>query len=245
MSSLTNLSNAAALFGTSSTSLYDQLSELSLIRSGAYKTALKAYYNKTNSEDSSSDSTSSTSKTNEAVADRITSTAENLQSAADKLAKTGSDSLFAEKDYTTKDADGKEITNHGVDRDSILKVAKEVVSNYNSFVSAASDSSSTSVLNQTLHLTSQVKGYAKSFAAAGITIGSDNKLSIDEDSFKTADLGTLKSLFQGNGSAFQQIASKASMINITSNSDANIKKLYNSTGNYSDLSTGNLLDSIL
>ena len=243
---MTNLNNVSSLFGSTSTSLYDQLSELASIKSGAYKTALKAYYKKVNSDDSSSDSkaTNNAKKTNDAIADRIKSNAESLQSAADKLNVKGSSDLFSEKDYTTKDEDGNEITKHGVDRDAILKVAKDVVSNYNSFVDSASDSTSKSVLNQTLNLTNQVKSYAKTFANAGITIGKDNKLSIDEDSFKNADLGTIKGLFQGNGSSFQQIASKASMINITSNSEANLKKLYTSTGDYSELSTGNLLDSL-
>lgn len=243
---MTNLNNVSALFGSTGTSLYDQLGELASIKSGAYKTALKAYYKKVKTEDNSTDSSTNTSnkKTNDAIANRIKSSAESLQSAADKLSVTGNSSLFAEKDYTVKDEDGKEVTKHGVDREAILKVAKDVVSNYNSFIDSASDSTSKSVLNQTLHLTNQVKGYAKTFANAGIIIGKDNKLSIDEDSFKNADLGTLKGLFQGNGSAFQQVASKASMINITSNSEANLKKLYTSTGDYSELSTGSLLDSI-
>ena len=76
---------------------------------------------------------------------------------------------------TIKDEDGKEVTTKGVDMDSIYKLAKNFVDSYNSFIDNASESNSKSVLNQTLHLTTQVKGYAKTFGAAGITIGKDNK----------------------------------------------------------------------
>ncbi len=242
---MSNYNGIQALFGTSSTSLYDSLGQYASIQKGAYKTALKAYYSKESTSKSASSSDSKgTNKTEEQVANLIKSDAACLAKAGEKLNASGDKSLFVEKDYKTKDENGNETTVHGYDMDSIYKAVSDFVKNYNSFIEDASDSDSKSVLNQTLHLTNQVKTYAQTFGKAGITIGKDNKLSIDEDTFKKADIGTLKGLFTGNSSAAVQIATKASMIDSTAASEINVKKMYNNTGSYNDLSTGSIMDSL-
>lgn len=237
---MADFNNVSSLFGNSSNSLYDSLGQLSSIKSGAYKTVLKAYYKKT-SDNSDSEEVKKAKKTEENIANRLTSDAGNLSEAAKKL---NDKKLFEEKEIVSKDEDGKEVTTKGVDMDSIYKLAKNFVDSYNSFIDNASESNSKSVLNQTLHLTTQVKGYAKTFGAAGITIGKDNKLEIDEEDFKKASVGTIKGLMLGNASSFQQISSRASMIDITATSEVDKKKNYTKTGDYSELTTGSIIDSL-
>lgn len=68
----------------------------------------------------------------------------------------------------------------------------------------------------------------------GISIGTDNKLSIDEDEFKKSEMVTAKSLFSGVGSYGKNIQADASMI--YGSAVADIAKLsgstYGSTGAY-------------
>jgi hypothetical protein len=72
-----------------------------------------------------------------------------------------------------------------------------------------------------------------------VTIGTDGKLSVDEETFKKADMTVAKSLFNSTGSYAYQIGTKASMINsavVTQSSGS----AYTSTG---ALSTSSLINS--
>jgi hypothetical protein len=67
----------------------------------------------------------------------------------------------------------------------------------------------------------------------GITIGSDNKLSVDEETFKAADMSTVKSLMTGTGSYASNIGTKASLINMYAQQDAaKASGLYTQSGTY-------------
>lgn len=48
---------------------------------------------------------------------------------------------------------------------------------------------------------------------AGITIGSDNKLTVDEETFKKADMSTIKTLFHDSNSLAYNVSARASQIN--------------------------------
>lgn len=89
------------------------------------------------------------------------------------------------------------------------------------------------------------KTYEKLLGKVGITIGSNNKLSVDEKAFKAADMSTVKTLFNGNSSFAYSTSSRASMINFSAASEANKTKTYTNTGKYnSDYTTGSMMDSI-
>ena len=89
--------------------------------------------------------------------------------------------------------------------------------------------------------------YAVQLEKAGISINKeDNTLSIDEKTFKAAEVDDLKKLFNGNASFTYKVASKASMVGVTAESEANTMKNYTSNGTYDQaLSSGNLLDSLI
>ena len=65
--------------------------------------------------------------------------------------------------------------------------------------------------------------------SVGITIGSDNKLKVDEDTFKKADMTSVKSLFKGQGSFATSTSGKAA--SIYSSAVSQISKL-NTTNTY-------------
>ena len=52
----------------------------------------------------------------------------------------------------------------------------------------------------------------KSLSKAGITVGTDGKMTVDEEAFKKADMETVKDIFGSNGYFGQSVASSAQRI---------------------------------
>ena len=64
----------------------------------------------------------------------------------------------------------------------------------------------------------------------GITVGSGNKLELDEEKLKTADISTLKTLFTGYNSFADKIMTKGNAIAMAA---ANAGGTYTNKGSYS------------
>ena len=249
-----NLWNSGFLFNggasSSSNGIYSLLSEYNNIRSGAYYKAVKAYYAKQSGTDTKTDtknSTGTTSKKTEAeqAYSGVQSSAKALISSADKLIATGKNSLFELKDIETKDENGQEITKKGYDTDAIYNAVKGFVDNYNTLMSAASSSGSSTIQNQATSMANNTKAYEKLLSKVGITIGANHKLSIDQATFKAADMTTVKTLFNGNASFAYSASSKASLISFSANSEANKKSMYTNNGTYNNAySSGSFMNSI-
>lgn len=229
---------------------YSWISEYSNIKNGTYYKVLKAYYAK---QQKTSDDSTTTNKTRaekvseqEKTLDQIQVDAKSLTAAAETLTAKGSLSIFNQKDVTKTAEDGTQTTVKGYDTDAIYKAVKSFADSYNKLLDSASSSSTTSVLNQTLHLTNMTKSYERLLGNVGVTIGENNKLSVDADKLKSADMTTVKTLFNGNASYANSVATKASMINASAKSAADQSSLYTGKGTYDKAySTGNLLNSIL
>ena len=87
--------------------------------------------------------------------------------------------------------------------------------------------------------------YSKTLEKVGITIGEDNKLSIDEDKFKSADVSRIKSLFNDSPSFAKSIASQASFVDYAANRESLKANTYNKTGAYSNnYSMGDIFNSM-
>ena len=249
-----NLWNSGFLFNggasSSSNGIYSLLSEYNNIRSGAYYKVVKAYYAKQSGTDTKTDtknSTGTTSKKTEAeqAYSGVQSSAKALISSADKLIATGKNSLFELKDIETKDENGQEITKKGYDTDAIYNAVKGFVDNYNTLMSAASSSGSSTIQNQATSMANNTKAYEKLLSKVGITIGVNHKLSIDQATFKAADMTTVKTLFNGNASFAYSASSKASLISFSANSEANKKSMYTNNGTYNNAySSGSFMNSI-
>ena len=249
-----NLWHSGFLFNggasSSSNGIYSLLSEYNNIRSGAYYKVVKAYYAKQSGTDTKTDtknSTGTTSKKTEAeqAYSGVQSSAKALISSADKLIATGKNSLFELKDIETKDENGQEITKKGYDTDAIYNAVKGFVDNYNTLMSAASSSGSSTIQNQATSMANNTKAYEKLLSKVGITIGANHKLSIDQATFKAADMTTVKTLFNGNASFAYSASSKASLISFSANSEANKKSMYTNNGTYNNAySSGSFMNSI-
>lgn len=202
-------STSSSSSGTSQSSI--NLSDYASIKNGSYYQLLKAYYAKKSASESSSSSSSSGDSASTLAA--VQTDSDSLKDSADKLIKTGTDSLFNKKNVTTTNSDGTTSTTYGHDMNAIYKGVKSFVDDYNSMLDSGSNSSNKNVLSQTLNMTNTTKAYSSLLSAVGITVGSDNKLSIDKDAFKAANISSIKSLFNGNSSYAYSISAKSSQIN--------------------------------
>ena len=210
------------------------------IQKGTYKKLLKAYYatQKDTTEDSQTKSetlsnVSSTNATSDTTLTSVKSSADELVSSAKSLLETGSKSLFKEKEITTNDETTKDTTTTiDYDKDAIVKAVKEFASDYNSLLESTSESTNTTVLQRTISVVNNTKFYKNSLADIGVTIGTDNKLTVDEETLKNADVDSVKNLFHGISSFASTTSSKASLISSAAKRAATTTGTYNTTGNY-------------
>ncbi len=251
-SSLSTNSNnvTSSIFGGTSGSSFS-LSDYALIKSGSYGKLMKAYYSQSDESSSKNSAVSklvSGSSTDQATTiTALKSSSEKLSKAAQELTATGKDSLFVEKDITTKDENGVESTTKGYDKDTIYKKVSEFVDSYNSVLSAAGKSDNSKVLSTGANMTTMTAANEDMLAKVGITIGDDNKLSIDEKAFKEADMSSVKTMFNGVTSFAYDVQTKASFINMYAKEDAaKTSGIYaqNALYNNSYSSSGYLFDSL-
>ena len=234
----TNSGGVAWLFGGETSNI---LGDYSMIKSGTYKKLLNSYYATIKDEDSgsSSGSTSSTAK-NDGVSlkDQVADTnaaLSTVRKGAESLNKSASE-LTDSKLYeaTGVDENGKDT----YDRDGIEKAVKSFVSNYNSYITDAGNVNNQSILSKTASMTERAKLSKQTLSDAGITINSDNTLSVDADKLKNASMSTLKSLFTGNGSfgtSIQQMSKSANQIASSAMYTSNKVTSYSNRGSYSVL----------
>lgn len=230
-------SDSSSSMDTTSTILRDYAS----IKNGSYKKLLKAYYDKQGSDWSSiamsSDSTSTIARIQNASIDLI--------NAADKLTAKGSKSLFKKQDITVTDDEGNTTTKQGYDMDSIYLAASSFVSDYNTMIEEGANAESTSILKPTLSMTRLSKSNIQLLKKVGISVGSNNKLSIDEDTFKNADINSIRTLFNGANSYASQVSAKASKIKGAAILESLKANTYSYTANYSNTySAGSIYNSM-
>ncbi len=222
------------------------LSDYNTIKNGTYGKLLKAYYAKDTEKSSGTSKKSSVDTSEVKQLTAIETNAASLQDSAKKLINRGSDSLFNEKTFETKNTDGTVTKETKVDTDTLYKAVSDFASDYNKFIKAAQDSSVSKIERETSRLTSLVDSYKTSLSKVGITINADDTLSIDEKTFKKADVSSVKTLFNGNASFAYSVSTKISLIGISAASQAKSMRGYNNTGSYSTAySSGNLLNNLI
>jgi len=243
-----NVTNS--IFGTASGSSFS-LSDYAMIKSGSYGKLMKAYYSQ--GDDSSKKNSSVNKLVSGNSADQATTitalkgSSDKLSKAAQALTETGKENLFVEKDITTKDENGVESTTKGYDKDAIYKKVSSFVDAYNSVLSAAGKSDNVKVLNTGANMTTMTAANEDMLAKVGITIGDDNKLSLDEKTFKEADMSSVKTMFNGVTSYAYDVQTKASFINMYAKEDAaKTSGIYaqNALYNNSYASSGYMFDSL-
>ena len=196
----------SSMMGTSGTdnsnafSLTDYMS----IKSGSYGKLLKAYYKKQDADNAEG------TEAEKKQLSLLKTKADNLKNSMLDLMD---EDLFEKKEIKTKDEKtGEETTKVDYDWDAITKAVNSFVDSYNAIVSATGESENKKVLRNATWLTQMTETNSKLLAKVGITIGDDNKLKVDEDALKEANINTLKVLFQGAGSYADRVVQKASQI---------------------------------
>lgn len=232
------------------------LADYASIKNGSYAKLMKAYYGGHASSAVKSVAKSSTEKTkNKTEAKtseetkaykKVESAADGLKEAADALFSTGSKSVFAQKDITTKDENGVETTTKGYDTEKIYKAVNNFVGKYNAVIQATDDVESDAVSRRTGNMMNATASNLKSLLAVGISINKDGTLELDKDTFMKSEMTTVKSLFSGNGSYGYQVSAQASLIGYAAGREMNNGSFYTTKGTYStNFSSGNLFSSSL
>lgn len=211
------------------------LSEYSNIRTGSYRKLLNAYYSDTDNEsfkklynDNKSNNISTAADDTKKLTS-IKNASEELSDTVKDLVASGSKSVFNK--VSKENSDGTYTKEY--DSDAIYKAVKSFVDDYNGLIDAAGDSGTKSIVSNMGGIISSTKANDDMLEELGISINSDNTLSIDEEIFKKADMSAVRSMFSGTGSYAYQIGVKASMVNINAAGEAAKSNTYTSGGAYS------------
>ncbi|QFJ55701.1 hypothetical protein [Pseudobutyrivibrio xylanivorans] len=225
--------------------LEGSLMNLNQIKTGTYGKLVKSYYQKYDTEGNLKSDTSKNSKASKEDTSKVSeirNDASDLSKATDKLLSKGSDSIW--KQIETKGEDGKVTKDY--DKDAIYKAVSDFTKAYNDLVDSGQKADSTPILSQVASMVSTTAKTASTLGKAGITVGSDNHLSVDEDFLKNkANMTYVKDLFNGTGSYAYQVATKASMANSYASADLSKltgSKSYTNSGSY-ELSTNDIIKS--
>lgn len=256
-----NIGNLFSGFGSGNSGisgLGGLISDYNSIRNGSYGKLLKAYYGGMNntatkaaySKVAKGDYSSSTSTAvdSSATIKELQSTTDKLTASAKALYTTGSKSVFNKVDVKDEDGnvvkDSRGVPKQEYDVDKIYKSVKSFVDNYNSVLEAADKSADRKVQNSVIGMINYTKQESNMLSKLGISIGSDHQLSIDEDTFKKADMNVAKSLFNGTGSYAYTIGSKSAMANSYADLEASRANTYNRYGSYGNtFNSGSIYNS--
>ncbi|WP_294307303.1 hypothetical protein [Pseudobutyrivibrio sp.] len=193
-----NVSSPAASSSTFS------LADYSLIKSGTYGKLMKAYYAQEKAQASSS------GKDSKSKLSVMADTAAALSKSSEALMNGA---LWTKKSLTEKDeATGEETTKSDYDWSAIAKALNTFIDDYNSTVEEAGNSNTKAVLRNAAWMTKTTSVNRELLAKVGISIGKGNKLSLDEEQLKKAEISDLKSLFMGHNSYASQLMSKGNSI---------------------------------
>ena len=205
------------------------------IKNGSYSKLMRKYYSNQASE--STDGAAANKNTGKVQnidiqKNNATVNRDNAASLVDSASELKKYSLWSKVDKTDKDGN----TSKEYDTDKIAKAVSSFVKDYNSLVSSTVDSSSRYVLNSASNMVNYTRANADLLKKIGISVSSDNKLTVDEDKLKTSDMAVVKSVFKDSGSFGQTISAKASTIYgnaVSQLSELSTKNSYTSNGLYS------------
>ncbi|MDE7183759.1 MAG: hypothetical protein K2O40_04600 [Lachnospiraceae bacterium] len=134
-----------------------------------------------------------------------------------------SSELFAK----IKDQDGNETDEYNVKK--ILSTAKSFVNNYNKMFDKAESSANSGVLSNLSYIRNRTANNTKALKEFGISVDKKGRLSLDEDTFKKADMSKVQDFFKDYGS---YVASNASRVDYYMNTNANAASGYTSRASY-------------
>ncbi|MCX4339277.1 MAG: hypothetical protein OSJ72_06485 [Lachnospiraceae bacterium] len=218
-----------ALLGGGVNGSGSMLSDYASIKNGSYKKMMKAYCAKQEAEKVSVSGDTAQKLT------LMKSSADALKKSAEALSDP---SLWEKKKFTKKDEEtGEETEVEDYDWEAITKAVKSFADDYNTVVEQTGNSDTGSVLQQAVWMTDTTEKTQKLLSKIGLNIGKGNKLELDEEELKKANINTLKSTFSGHGSFADKVSRKAGSISRAASSAAAAAKAratYTKNGKYSD-----------
>lgn len=225
------------------------LSDYAAIKNGSYGKLMKAYYSEGASNevssiaDSKKKNNTSTATDSAETLGKINTAADKLKEAADTLIDKGTKSLFKQVDIESTDENGMTVTKKGYDTEAIYSAVSDFVKNYNSMLSEGENSETKNIRSKMKSLEGLTSANEKLLSQVGITVSEDNRLSVDEKTFKNADMTTVKTLFNGNQSYAYRVSAQASMIDFAAEREASKANTYTSAGSYGSANlTGSIFD---
>ena len=199
------------------------LADYAAIKNGSYGKLLKAYYAKQDAEQAATGGDSVQKST------LMKTGADALKKSADALKNQ---ELWEKKKIKRKDEKtGEETEVEDYDYEAITKAMKAFVEDYNEVIEQAGNSNAKDVLRSAVWMTGITESNENVLAKIGITIGKGNKMELDEEVLKKADISTFKTLFIGHNSFADKISMKASSI---SHAAARISGTYKNNGTYNN-----------
>jgi len=209
------------------------LSDWSMIKGGTYKKLMNAYYN----ADTSNTVSSAGDKNSAGSISKDVGVAGNdagvLVKAIDKLSAKVKE--IASQNESSDESSKSRLM------DELYKAVSEYVDAYNNMLESVPKVDNNSMLRNELLITRSTTANSKLLDKIGVEIGSDNSLSVDEKTFKQANMSDISTLFGIRGSYISGVSTKALMIgNSASAMIATSSKAYTYTnkGTYSNLIQG-------
>lgn len=194
--------------------------EFNSIRSGSYGKLLSAYYKKMNSGDSATEAIQKENENRKLVGGNASS----LKSAAKTLSKMN----FAE-----------------ASEEDSLKAIKDFVSSYNSVIDTADDVNSKGILRNAVWMTNITQKSAGLLNELGISIGKDNKLTLDETKWASANTSTKTALFNGRQGFAEKMIYKASQMTNSSAEKASFTaSAYKDNGDYTKVNAQSMYEDL-
>lgn len=193
-----------SLFNTNSSTstLGSLLQDYSLMKTSGYRSLVNSYYNKTTNNTINSIYGDTTTKEPSDTKSYTTlrDTAGELYTSSMSLASNGSDSLFK------TDSEGN------FDRKKITEAITNFTNDYNKTLEAAADVNNSKASQTASFMVSGTKAFETNLNKIGITVGKDNKLSVNKEQLEKASISSIKSVFNGTNSYAANTATKATQI---------------------------------
>lgn len=152
--------------------------------------------------------------------DKTASGASSLKADSQALA---SDALYQK----VKDKDGNETDEYDIKK--IFATAKSFVSNYNRMLNAAESSTNSGVIANLSYIKSKTATNADTLKQFGISVDTKGRMTINESTFKKADMAQVQKFFSDYGSS---VASNASLVDYYMTTQANAANGYTAAGGY-------------
>ncbi|MDE6320053.1 MAG: flagellar filament capping protein FliD, partial [Lachnospiraceae bacterium] len=132
-------------------------------------------------------------------------------------------------------------------KEAVYKAFNTFVKDYNDLIKNTAKSTNSNVVNQANYLMGIVSSNRSAFSKLGVTINSDNTLTLDEKKFKEADMSGVKNLYSGAYSVAEKMTDKVNSIyRYATQGETLNKKTYDNAGSGVGAPTmGSMVDAIL